>query len=433
MPLSALVSPATLTVVPVWAMTPKAMVVPIVNYSNISPLYDIGQSNTADNGVTPFLSRLMAATASSLNILPMKAIVPLTNYWLEFPAPSLRCVTAPENITAVINRVADTAAPPLGGAGIPFWNISFLAFTPQRQMLFNSGVDYPEYTRFVDTCVAEQSAINGSNFICMGMAADTAETPPYIWVQADSDYYSCTLEDTFFNVTFNVSGNIQTIDHPYSFRYTGKALQPGFYVLGQVMTNWLSGVVWGFYHGLESVRTQILQTSLYAALKTTTNETSIGGIVASAIPPVEKALTRGLTMGQLIEELSRNLTLNLFSTDRTWSPQGANATVNIVENANIYAYNAENLAISYGRAIGATVIAVVIGVSALLVNGVSHGRSFSSIMCSTRDKALDDLTVGYSLAVEPLGEEVLATGLQFGLLKERDQRPTRRVGFGLPG
>jgi hypothetical protein len=54
-------------------------------------------------------------------------------------------------------------------------------------------------------------------------------------------------------------------------------------------------------------------------------------------------------------------------------------------------------------------------------------------MCSTRDASLDGLTRGHSLAAEPLGTEVLATSLQFGLLRGSDLRPTRKVGFGLPG
>lgn len=415
------------------------MTVPMVNYSDVSSLFfpedsNVGADiNTVNNGVSPFLSRLMAATAASGDILTMRSIAPAANYSLEFSAPSLKCVTAPANITTVINRVVNFTSS-LSGV----WPISFLAFTPQDKMLVNSGAGYAQYQEFVNTCVGGESGINGSQFYCDGMAALHFNYPgssAYIWVKSDSDYYSCSLEDTLFSVTFNATGNVQTVNHPYSFQYTGKSLNDGHYVHGQVMSNWLHGVLWGMFQGMVSVRTRITETSLYAALKTNGKKTSTAdGISEDAIPAAEKALTRGLTMGQLIEELSRNLTLSLFSADRTWSPLGANTTVNVAVNTNIYAYNVGNLALAYGLAIVVTIISVIIGLGALVVNGVSHGTSFSSIMCSTRNKTLDNMTIGYSLAAEPLSKEVLDTDLKFGLLPEsrEDHGLIRRVGFGVP-
>lgn len=416
------------------------MNVPMVNYTNVSSLFFSDDSNvavdvnTVDNGVSPFLSRLMAATASSLDILPMVAIAPAANYSLEFSAPSLSCVNAPDNITAVINRVVNYTSSLSGG-----FTISFLAFTPQDEMLTDSGVDYAHYQEFVNTCIGGTSGINGSVFYCDGMAASQLNytgSSAYIWVKSDDDYYSCALEETLFNVTFNATGNLQTINHPYGFQYTGQSLKDGYYIHGQVMSNWLSGVLWGMFQGMASVRTRIIQTSLYAALKTNGQDTSTAdGIAEPAIPAAEKALTRGLTMGQLIEELSRNLTLSLFSADRTWSPQGVNTTVNVAVNTNIYAYNSGSLALAYGLAIAVSFGSVIIGLIALKGNGVSHGTSFSSIMCSTRNKTLDNLTMGYSLATEPLGKEVLDTNLKFGLIRESGEGHglTRRVGFGVTG
>lgn len=304
-------------------------------------------------------------------------------------------------------------------------------------MLIDSGADYAYYEEFVDTCIGGTSGINGSVFYCDGMAAlqlNYTGSSAYRWVKSDSDYHSCALEDILFNVTFNATGNTQTINHPYSFQYTGQSLKDGYYVHGQVMSNWLNGVLWGMFQGMVSVRTLIIQTSLYAALKINGQNTSTAdGIAEPAIPAAEKALTRGLTMRQLIEELSRNLTLSLFSADRTWSQLGVDITVNVAVNTNIYAYNAANLALAYGLAIAATIVSVIIGLRALMVNGVSHGTSFSSIMCSTRNKTLDNLTMGFSLAAEPLGKEVLDTDLKFGLLSEskEDHGRIRRVGFGV--
>ncbi|RFU25352.1 hypothetical protein B7463_g10981, partial [Scytalidium lignicola] len=321
MPLSALVTPATLTIVPSVTITPQIMNVPMVNYTDTSSLFFPDDSNvgvdvnTVDNGISPFMSRLMAATAASLDILPMAAIAPAASYSLEFSAPSLSCIRAPDNVTAVINRVANYTTSISGT-----WTIPFLAFTPQDGMLIDSGVNYDDYQEFVDSCIGAASSINGSSFYCDGMAFNYGGSSTYIWVKSDDDYYSCSVEETIFNVTFNATGNTQTINQPYSF--------------------------------------------------------------------------------------------------------------NVTVNTNIYVYNVINLALAYGVAVGVTIVSVIIGLRALIVNGVSHGTSFSAIMCSTRNKTLDSLVVGYSLATEPLGKEVLDTDLKFGLLGE-DYRVIRRVGFGV--
>jgi hypothetical protein len=257
---------------------------------------------------------------------------------------------------------------------------------------------------------------------------------PYIWVKSDAEYYSCELKDTLFNVTFNATGNIQTINHPYDFQITDRPLENGYYVHGQVMSNWLSGVVWGMFQGMASARTRLLQTSLYAALKTNGGiEANASGIAEAAIPVTEKALTRGLTMGQLIEELSRNLTLSYFSSDSTWLPGGINTTVNVARTPNIYNYNSTNLVWTYGLAVGVTIMSFAIGMRALNVNGVSHETSFSSIMCSTRNETLDHITTGSSLAAVPPSEKVEETKLRFGLLNRNGETQglIKRVGFGV--
>lgn len=52
--------------------------------------------------------------------------------------------------------------------------------------------------------------------------------------------------------------------------------------------------------------------------------------------PMALILTRGLNMGQLIEELSRNLTLSYFSAPRLYLPGGIENIVDIGSIPNIY-------------------------------------------------------------------------------------------------
>jgi hypothetical protein len=217
----------------------------------------------------------MASTSSSLEILSMAAIPFAANYSLEFSGPSLSCAIAPVNITRVIHRVADYTSSIIGDR-----LISFLAFAPQDELLYDSGENYRNYEDYADSCIGPNSTVNYGGFYCLGMAAlfqNYSGSSPYIWVKPDADYYSCELKDTLFNVTFNATGNIQTINHPYEFQVTDQPVNRGYYIHGQVMTNWLGGVVWGMFDGLSSARTHLLETSLYAALETGNTRDSAHG------------------------------------------------------------------------------------------------------------------------------------------------------------
>jgi hypothetical protein len=84
-------------------------------------------------------------------------------------------------------------------------------------------------------------------------------------------------------------------------------------------------------------------------------------------------------------------------------------------------------------AITVTLLSLMVGLRALVINGVSHRTSFSSIMCSTRSETLDSLTLGPFLAAEPLAKEVLNVRLKFGLLRASKEDPglIRRAVFGM--
>ncbi|KAL2069201.1 hypothetical protein VTL71DRAFT_15539 [Oculimacula yallundae] len=456
MPLSAIVTPATLSVIPSTKMTPRVSNVPLVDFNNTSAIYNKEGNllntdiNTADNGVTPFLTRLLAGTASGSAILPSLAVAPAANYSLQFFAPSFQCNIASPNITAEIQAVLRGKR----NIGPEPDKIPFVAYTPQVSMLAArhtnvSSADYTYYSEFFEGCVTTSASMakpNNTYFYCDGMAyfmekGDSAGEPfagAYLRMKANADFWSCAVRDTFFNITFNATGSLQTINHPYNFEYHNKALNPSHYVHGQVVSNFLTGVLFGFLGSVASYRTQIKETALFGAFKTLPVPEDpdeyefMGPISYKAIPDADKALARNLTMGQLIEELSRNLTLSFFSSERLHIPGGITTTVNIGSTPNIYNYNPTNLFLAYGLAIVVTILSVTVGMRAIVVNGVSHETSFSSILCSTRNETLDNLTAGFSLAAEPLGSNVRGTKLRFGLLRS-NEHGLRRAGFGIDG
>ena len=87
------------------------------------------------------------------------------------------------------------------------------------------------------------------------------------------------------------------------------------YAITQAIANWLTGALQGYDKGLMTYSTRISQTALMGVFETTDGDSSYGYLAKSLISDDLKKLTRNLTVDKLVEELSRNLTLSLFSAE----------------------------------------------------------------------------------------------------------------------
>lgn len=86
---------------------------------------------------------------------------------------------------------------------------------------------------------------------------------------------------------------------------------------------------------------------------------------------------------------------------------------------------------THAIAIACSAFGVLLGLRALWLNGICHETSFSSIMSTTRNKYLDDLTLGYSLGSAPTPNAVKKIELRFGELLDVGSREKSRAAFGL--
>jgi hypothetical protein len=87
----------------------------------------------------------------------------------------------------------------------------------------------------------------------------------------------------------------------------------------------------------------------------------------------------------------------------------------------------------YSIAIAFSAFGVVLGLWALLVNGISHETSFSSIMTTTRNKYLDEMTLAYSLGSAPTPDALKKLKMRFGELRDGGTEDKSRAAFGLEG
>jgi hypothetical protein len=87
---------------------------------------------------------------------------------------------------------------------------------------------------------------------------------------------------------------------------------------------------------------------------------------------------------------------------------------------NLFEYHARALWLGYAIVILVALIFVGIGFAAMLENGVVSGTSFSRILVTTRNPALDQLSVGACLGSDPFPTELMRTKFRFGVLDDAD-------------
>jgi len=88
-------------------------------------------------------------------------------------------------------------------------------------------------------------------------------------------------------------------------------------------------------------------------------------------------------LGAGIEQLFQNFTLALFSEPRFLRDSDGLVNVTVSYTRNIYSYSSRNLLISYGVALGLTLLASLAGCIAIFCNRASYTNRFSTIMRST--------------------------------------------------
>lgn len=85
---------------------------------------------------------------------------------------------------------------------------------------------------------------------------------------------------------------------------------------------------------------------------------------------------------------------------------------------------------SYSLAITISFLAILQGIRSVITNGFVHSSEFSAIMCTTRNKTLDNPARENSTNTK-VGKEVRHTRLMLGVL--RGEKAEERISFGVEG
>ncbi|KAH7076758.1 hypothetical protein BKA63DRAFT_565135 [Paraphoma chrysanthemicola] len=439
LPLAALITPSTLIVVPSVREHVLSLHVPTLNLHDLS-LYQI---RGLQDGSSPLLARLTSAMASNMEISPMPAIAPNITYQHEFVGPSLKCENATGDRLEQTIAIWEDAAGQLTPVGTPL----YVAYT-----LYEDADGKTDNTKNLTPGNIVSQCVTGIDY-------DTCffKDGPALSAQIGDEAIVCWVHDTRFKVNFQTSNQTQAIANT-EYEWLGVSKEsssqgPIFQKISGSLTILLGGAIAldmvGSDPSLRSVRTNILSTALLGPianaigqLKNVSTDPQVGGRAEevhyknfSALLGADMELAIDRTLADMIEELSRNQTLSLFSSDRLWLPQNATNLTTVTQSLSytVYEYHPRNLLMTYGIAILFSAFGVALGLRAVWLNGTCHDTSFSSIMCTTRNHYLDDITLGYSLGAAPTPHAVSKVKLRFGELRDvaGDDGGKSRAAFGL--
>ncbi|OAL53864.1 hypothetical protein IQ07DRAFT_667990 [Pyrenochaeta sp. DS3sAY3a] len=422
LPLAALITPSTLLVVPSTSNTTSMLRVPTINLTD-SDLYN---SNGLGDNTSPLVHRITVATVTGMQVLPMnRALNADTSYQHSFDGFSLKCEQATgsrlENISTVFN---ETGRQVLRAANdrLSETDIKFLSFTLVEDV--NSVVSYQNVTQFVSKCVMPNGETSCNSNRMPG---------PAIWARLGNESITCAAYNTRYTLDFQAVGTTQVITN-VSFAWKDRTTHPVAISLNNALANLLNGYFGvfsggGLDGGLFTGNTQFVDTTLLELVQRSLES------LRRIVPQEDWMGAESRSFPDMIEQMSRNQTLSLFSSDKLWVPE-LNAAVANVSQATpitVYAYQPRNLWLAYGIAIAFSFAGVALGLRALWLNGVAHDNSFSSIMATTRNAFLDEITLGRSLGAAPTPREIAEVRLRFGEVGGRGGEKVGRAGFGVEG
>ncbi|KAJ1706192.1 hypothetical protein NYO67_11637 [Aspergillus flavus] len=422
-PLTAIVTPATLTVVTYPARDKIERLVPNVNFDpsfwRNEAQFDEMWHITSPSGN---MARLFTTMASSTQVLPVPAPFSNSSYELSFWGPSYKCQRLGEALMEI--------------DGV-------------TQKLWDSEFPDPQFQTTRIYMGTAPSDLNNTIFISAAgsnpLWNDNATQPTEL---------VCQLWNTSYVVDMHFTNGIQTltpisVDHvAYANWSEGAAsssaapsypgLDPtvnaGFYIMHMILSGLLQGEL------VQSKRAGVWENKTVAST-TTYTDTSFAYTGLFSCPELwntssyyyshgndSTGLCRNGTLAQAIEDLSHNFTYSLLSLN------GGNTTVKVVDLTyrNYYFYGPTSLLAAYMSALAVTIACVVVGFCSLRRNGVPQNNSFSSFLMTTRNPELDRLAVGHCLGSEPLKGNIDKVRLQFGEVEGANLQH-RHAAFGSKG
>ncbi|KAL4926437.1 uncharacterized protein BDV17DRAFT_293646 [Aspergillus undulatus] len=428
-PLTAVITPATLSVHLRPTSNNTELQVPTANFSN-----DFWDNMVTTQGAgmirspSAAISRLFTATASSLEVLTVPAPFPNASYSLAFWGPSYKCQGLAEAITAAQGmRYTDAFDEDASYTLRELWEHEIANETTRGTIFLGAAP-----TSILNNVLFVRAT--GENHLANRNASEPTEIVCQLWNTSyvvDLRFTNGIQTLTPISVEHLAPANWSSRDGTYTLLESRSEANAGFHVTHLLFSGLIQGTI------RNSVSLELSESKSSEAPFTTLSITQTGlfgcpemwNISSSGFDNTLPSSTpcRNGTFARTLEDLSHNFTYSLLSL------KGGNTSTDVTAMypQNFYTYNDRNLFLAYGVALGVTIASTIVGFLALHKNGVTHSTSFSAALLTTRNPELDGLAFGHCLGSDPLEKEVGRVRLRFGELN--GPQGHRHAAFGVKG
>lgn len=363
MPLVTVVTPSSLAVFPDVLSESNLDMVPIINFSSFL-------AQATPDVVTPSTSKLASFVTSGGALAPIPIFLPNASYHVQFTGPSLLCQEPEERTKSMIDQAFEELAGLSSGSEN---NAVYMALSPNTgqygawPLEVNGTVrsDNLSFTSFLDACVKGSGAncafadptLNGVPTSSPNGRTGVINTSNALWMRLGINRLSCSIQKTQYDVVFDSRNPLSSLkDYNFSlhgaFDRHSSTDSYGHIVLTQSLLNILVGSLYFSPQWCCSNRMdRCITAAFYTQDKTAAHRTALSSYILPETnatweriyrsveaditkcgagilnPPTDKVpfgmdvtdLAATETPGEMIEQMSRNLTLSVFSQEHNLS------------------------------------------------------------------------------------------------------------------
>lgn len=212
------------------------MLVPVIDFDYNNFVY---QDLAAETSST--IKRLTTSTISGAQVLNIPVFAPNGSYTVAFNGTSLKCETPNNTIQSIIDGVFnDLSSYAVYAAFSPFGNVGSDTYeywpNADDEGYFDgdwSSLWSGDFSNWTSSCA--QNCIQGSltcSYSEMVAGVINTNYPAWypLWLRLGDERFVCSLQNTLYNVSFNTTGEFQSIAYPIDYQWLGEVSGWGYYV-----------------------------------------------------------------------------------------------------------------------------------------------------------------------------------------------------------
>ncbi|KAJ3524816.1 hypothetical protein NM208_g11904 [Fusarium decemcellulare] len=250
------------------------------------------------------------------------------------------------------------------------------------------------------------------------------------------EYFSCVPHKLLYKINVTYTNNIRQLDVVQE-----EILEPipwPVFIRNQTLSATYAETNFWAYQALADVLAQNLRRGIWLPMYGETTSSTLLSYASLVDQQTTDKNPNATVFAELfypklnfrnrVSELVRNLSISLLAEPNLHIYDKATVECQITTYTNVWTYNPGALWPAYAAALWVCTVGVVIGALSLYRNGCNGEMSFSRVLCTTRNRALDEATAGARFGDQPLPKDLAKLQLQFGELADE-----KHVAFGVEG